>query len=137
MFECLEHHFPRFTAHYGQHLDGVQPPLTVEKIHALETGLGIPLPESFRRFLGCTGGFQLYRPWLHFDSLFVRFELSPNTLFFGEYFKEADGDQVFFDVSQGLKDGEYPVYYYCHEDRPPAIWKLADSFVQWLEGLPD
>jgi hypothetical protein len=137
MLECLECYFPQFMARFGQYLEEVQPPLAIAEIRQLEIDLGIPLPESFKRLLSCTGGFQMYHPgpWLTFRSSAIHFELSPSCLFFGEYFKKADGDQVFFDVSEGLKNGEYPVVYYCHEDRPPTTWKLADSFAQWLEGL--
>jgi hypothetical protein len=135
MSECLEHHFPQFMARFGQYLEEVQPSLTVAEICQIETDLRIPLPESFKRFLSCTGGFLLSSPLLNFKADFIRFELSPGWLFFGEYFKEADGDQIFFDVSEGRKNGEYPVYYYCHEDRPPTTWRLADSFAQWLEEL--
>jgi hypothetical protein len=30
-------------------------------------------------------------------------------LCFAEFFMEADGDQVLFDVSKGLINGEYPI----------------------------
>lgn len=53
-------------------------------------------------------------------------------LCFAEYFRDADGDQVLFDVSEGLKDGEYPVYYYSHESIPATVAKVADSFSEWL-----
>ena len=45
---------------------------------------------------------------------------------------EADGDQVLWDVSGGLRAGEYPIFYYAHEARPPSVRKLADSFETWL-----
>jgi len=53
-------------------------------------------------------------------------------LCFAEFFMEADGDQVLWDVSRGLVDGEYPIYYYAHEARPPSVRKLADCFDTWL-----
>ena len=56
-------------------------------------------------------------------------------LFFAECFLEADGDQVFFDVSTGVSDGEYPVYYYSHEADPPSLRLVAGSFADWLENL--
>ena len=46
---------------------------------------------------------------------------------------EADGDQVLFDVSRGLVNGEYPVMYWAHERRPPSVRKLADGFAQFME----
>ena len=35
-------------------------------------------------------------------------------------------------VSNGLQAGEYPIYSYAHDDRPPSVRKMADSFDQWL-----
>lgn len=53
-------------------------------------------------------------------------------LCFAEFFMDADGDQVLWDISGGLRDGEYPIYYYAHEARPPSVRKIADSFETWL-----
>ena len=58
-------------------------------------------------------------------------------LCFAEYFLEADGDQVLWDVHQGLKGGEYPVVYYAHEARPPSATVIATSFGAWLEQCLD
>ena len=41
--------------------------------------------------------------------------------------------QVLFDVTVGLKNGEYPVVYYAHEDA--SIDGIAESFEQWLNKL--
>lgn len=132
---CLKHVFPQFMARFGEHIEEIQPPLTDHDLRQLETRLGIPLPASYKTFLQCTRGFMLDRPMISF-LLRPHFWGDTGTrLFFADYFKEADGDQVFFEVSEGLRNGEYPVYYYSHEDRPPAAWKLADSFIQWLEEL--
>jgi len=57
---------------------------------------------------------------------------SQGMICFAEYFLEADGDQVLFDVSNGLVEGEYPVMYYSHESRPPTVRRLAGSFSEWL-----
>ena len=54
-------------------------------------------------------------------------------LCFAEFFMEADGDQVLFDVSRGLVNREYPVMYWAHEGRPPSARKLADTFTQFME----
>jgi len=62
---------------------------------------------------------------------------SQGMLCFAEFFMEADGDQVLFDIKQKNKYGEYSVYYYAHENRPPTIRKIADSFEQWLNEFPD
>ena len=50
---------------------------------------------------------------------------------------EADGDQVLFDVSNGLVNGEYPVMYYDHESHPPVVRKLADDFTTFLNEFLD
>jgi hypothetical protein len=57
---------------------------------------------------------------------------SQGMLCFAEFFMEGDGDQVLWDVSHGLRGGEYPIYYYAHEARPPSVRKLAESFESWL-----
>ena len=54
-------------------------------------------------------------------------------LCFGDFFMEADGDQVLFDVKQGLQNGEYPVMYYDHQTKPVQVKKLESSFRDWLE----
>lgn len=51
---------------------------------------------------------------------------------FAEYFRDADGDQVLFDIEGGLIDGEYPAVHYDHEERPPTLTKVVDSFLEWL-----
>ena len=58
-------------------------------------------------------------------------------LCFAEYFLEADGDQVLWDVKPGLQDGEYPVMYYAHESSPPSVRQIAGSFREWLEQCLD
>lgn len=60
---------------------------------------------------------------------------SNGMLCFAEYFLEADGDQVLFDVAGGLSDGEYPVYYYAHSASPASITRQADSFAEWIERV--
>ena len=56
-------------------------------------------------------------------------------LCFAEFFMEADGDQVLFDVSQGLVDGEYPVVYYAHAASPASVRVLARSFAEFMEAF--
>jgi hypothetical protein len=60
---------------------------------------------------------------------------SQGMLCFAEFFMEADGDQVLFDTSQGPVDGEYPIMYWAHEDRPPSVRQLASSFSGFMEGF--
>jgi hypothetical protein len=62
---------------------------------------------------------------------------SEGMLCFAEFFMEADGDQVLFDIKNSPRNGEYPIMYYAHESRPPSVRKLADDFYTFLEGLLD
>lgn len=58
---------------------------------------------------------------------------SNGMLCFAEFFMESDGDQVLFDTSQGLVNGEYPVVYNAHDDQPPSVRRLASSFEEFME----
>ena len=62
---------------------------------------------------------------------------SNGMLCFAEFWMEADGDQVLFDVSRGLIDGDYPVMYYAHESRPQTVRQLAPTFVEFMETFLD
>lgn len=157
----LEADFPEFHSKLASNGDAVPeetlPGASAEDIAALEIQLGIPLPESYKRFLRIARGFWLFggavqfaqeHPFVH---CFPRLEElnssqrhtvdlkggswpppSDGMLCIAEYFRDADGDQVLFDVSKGLVNGEYPVMYYSHETRPPFVEKVADSFEEWL-----
>lgn len=54
-------------------------------------------------------------------------------LCFGEYWLEADGDQVLFDLRDGVSD-DPPVWYYAHGRR--VVERVAPTFTAWLESLP-
>lgn len=128
----------------------------------LERSLGLPLPESYKSFLRCSRGFWLLggvvqfgsqHPFFHdfeaFDALtpaqqhHVKIKGGPwpprsqGMLCFAEYFLEADGDQVLFDVAGGLVGGEYPVMYYAHEARPPSVRQVAATFPEFLSSFLD
>ena len=60
---------------------------------------------------------------------------SHGMLCFAEYFLEADGDQVLFDIAGGLVAGEYPVCYYAHEETPARVTPVAESFSDWIENV--
>ena len=55
---------------------------------------------------------------------------SQGMLCFAEFFLQADGDQVLWDVSGGLRDWEYPIFYYSHGDA--TVDHFADTFESWL-----
>jgi hypothetical protein len=159
MIELIRPHFPRFVDRVeGFELENVLPGASPEELAALEVKLAVPLPSSYKQLLLATRGFWLMGGVVQFgeEHLFLHEfpaleALSPpqlrsvkqkggtwpppsnGMLCFAEFWMEADGDQVLFDVSRGLVDGEYPVMYYSHEGRPPSVRKLADNFVGFME----
>jgi hypothetical protein len=158
--------FPDFAAKLGDgsafELENVQPPATEADLREMEEALGVPLPESYKTLLRCgrefwlLGGvvqFGLQHPFVHeFEPLD---ELTPQQqrsvrqkggswpppsqgmVCFAEFYMDADGDQVLFDVSGGLTGGEYPVMYYAHESRPPSVGRLAGTFPEFLSAFLD
>lgn len=129
----------------------------------LESKLGIQLPESYKMLLRCSREFWVFGGSIQFGAQHPFFhdfppyaELTPQQqkvvqcksggawpppsqgmLCFAEFFMEADGDQVLFDISKGMKNGEYPVMYYAHDSHPPSVRKLADDFVTFIDGFLD
>jgi hypothetical protein len=161
---ALREHFPKFVDKVqrgrGAPLEHVLKGLAQSDVMALEGELGVALPHSYKQFLRCTRGFWLMggvvqlgkrHPFFHdFPALD---ELTPlqrakvaarggswpppsqGMLCFAEFFLEADGDQVLFDVARPSRAGEYPVMYYAHE--VPAVRRIAGSFRRWLEDFLD
>ncbi len=161
MIERFQNDFPAFyeslAARDGADIEHVLPPASDDDVAQLEQKLGVSLPDSYKRLLRCARGFWLLGGAIQFGTrhpFFHRFPkldtLTPRQretvtikggqwpppsdgmLCFAEFFLEADGDQVLWDVSAGLHEGEYPIYYYAHEDRPPSVRKVADRFDVWL-----
>ena len=158
---CVGRRFPKFASRaINNSLEEVLPPVPELELVSLEERLGVPLPESYTSLLRCARGFWLrggvvqlsaIHPFFHHFEPFER--LSPQQqravqlkgggwpppsqgmLCFAEFFMEADGDQVLFDVSQGLVRGEYPVMYYSHESSPPSVRVLSDGFETFVETL--
>ncbi len=157
--------FPRFArrlvlrASEPYLVEHVLPPATDAELRSLETELGVPLPESYKRLLGLSRGFWLAGGMVQLGTqhpFFHRFPpygaLTPEQrrgvslkggnwpppsdgfLCFAEFFLEGDGDQVLWDTRQGLVAGEYDVYYYAHEARPPSVRRIAPNFADWLDG---
>jgi len=138
----------------------ILPARSADELAKLEQALGIALPVSYKRFLGVCGGLWLLggniqmgpqHPFIHdfpsFEDLTPQQQSvvklragtwpppSHGMLCFAEYFLEADGDQVLFDISGGLVDGECPVYYYAHEESPARVTRVAESFGDWIENV--
>ncbi len=154
----IETVFPKFAKLLPQ-AEEILPPATVAEISELETILGIQLPNTYKQFLSFHQGMLLFGGAVQFTSSHPFFHTfqpweklseqqksrikqngghwpppSDGMLCFADYSLEADGDQVLFDLSNGLIDGEYPVMYYDHECNPPRVTKIADSFKSFLEN---
>lgn len=150
MNSCLKEHFPHFAqAIAAIEAEDFEPPTQEATIQAIEQKLGLVLPPSYKRLLRCTRGFTAFDGSVQLGSQHPFFHAarlpskpgggrlpSEGMLCFAEFALEADGDQVLFDVRHPDARGEYPVYYYAHARRPPAVRKLADSFEQWLLEFP-
>jgi len=161
VLEAIANVFPRFARLAADRgLENVLPPASSTEIAALEHALGLPLPDSYEALLGCARGFWLMGGVVQFGSQhpfvhdFPPLEAlnaqqlrmveikggswppaSQGMLCFAEFFMEADGDQVLLDTSRGLVGGEYPIMYWAHEARPPAVRRLADSFSEFMEDF--
>lgn len=141
MLDCLLPHFPNFhyKINFGQFkVEKILPPLTEVELERLDTYYS--LPSSYKAFLRCMGGISMYvngtTPFVMYSG--YPFSFMEGTLCFADYFKEADGDNLVFDTSNGLINGEYSVLYYAHDfakDEDRGLRKLADSFGKWLESL--
>jgi len=166
LLDSLEKRFPTFSKclrnGFGAPIEQILPAARQSDLDRLERELGVKLPVSYREFLACTRGLWLFggviqmssgHPFFHeFDPFskltpaqqqFVKVRggswppPSNGMLCFAEFFMEADGDQVLFDVKKGLLNGEYPVFYYAHEATPPSVRLIAHSFEEWLNEFPD
>ena len=161
MLEALRSEFPRFAAALSSQdhdLENVLPPMSAAEIAQVESHLDLELPPSYKSFLQVTQGFVLKGGTIQFGSNHPFFHNFPpierfseqqrrmiekkgggwpppsqGMLCFAEYFRDADGDQVLFDRNAPDQDGEFPVMYYSHDDRPPSVTRVADSFRSWLE----
>lgn len=159
MLDQTKLHFPKFSKlATDAELEEILPGASVAEIEEIEAEIGVPLPESYKRLLQCARGFWLMggavqfgrqHPFAHkfppFESLPSSHQAvvkrkggvwpppSSGMLCFAEFFMEADGDQVLFDTSQGLVNGEYPVVYYSHDARPPSVRRIAASFTDFME----
>lgn len=160
IFESLIAEFPGLAyakRRRWQPIEHMRPGRTEAELVEAERVLGVPLPQSYRRFLRIAGGFSLGGSAVQFHNghpFFHEFEKlsdlneqqreriaakgghwpppSHGMLCFAEVFMLADGDQALFDVRGGLRDGEYPVYYYAHETAPATVTRVASGFAQFL-----
>ena len=167
LLNSLDKHFPTFASKLRSRPDAdaenIEPGASDDDIAEIETSLGVPLPKPYKSLLRCAREFWLFggaiqfgfqHPFMHdfqpYDELSPQQQQSvqrnsggvwppPSNgmLCFAEFFMEADGDQVLFDVANGMVNGEYPVMYYSHESHPPSVRKLADNFETFLKEFLD
>jgi hypothetical protein len=141
----------------GMVIDEILSGLTPEEIKGREQELGVPLPDSYKRFLSAVGGFSLFDGAVQFNRShpyrddFPKYESlsedakrqvasngglwpppSDGMVCFGEYFEGDVGCSVLFNTNEGRRDGEYPIVYYYYRASPPRVAPIADSFPQWL-----
>ncbi|MCW3058443.1 MAG: hypothetical protein JWQ02_264 [Capsulimonas sp.] len=113
----------------------VKEPATPEEIEEVEQSTGAAFPASYQLFFTCARAASIgdgFRIELG-AAFFHETPPSEEMLCFADYWLKGDGDQALFDVSKGLIDGEYPVYYYNHGE--PSVRKLADSFHEFIERV--
>ncbi|WP_166831252.1 SMI1/KNR4 family protein [Thalassoroseus pseudoceratinae] len=164
---ALQDRFPTFAENLrtcpDADIENVEPGASDSDLVELESSLGLELPESYKALLKCAREFWLFggaiqfgfqHPFIHdfqpYDELnpqqqqMVQMKSggvwpppSNGMLCFAEFFMEADGDQVLFDVASRLQTGDYPVMYYAHESRPPSVRKLSDDFESFLNEFLD
>lgn len=120
-----------------QRLDG---PASEQDLAAVELSLGAPLPEVYRSFLRCTKGLHMEGLALGLSEIsedVVVLDRQPQTktIRIGEYWLEADGDQVLLAYSISPA-ADPPVYYYAHEARKNTAREIAPSISEWIESLP-
>ena len=120
-------------------LENIQEPASATEIAAIEIFLNIPLPQSYKNLLLCARGFWLLGGTIQFDiqhPFLHPYAINSENEFlcFAEFFMDADGDQVMFDLRGGLIEGEYPIVYYAHGFKQKTRL-LANTFTEFMENF--
>ena len=141
---AITEHFPKFGSFLKKRvrdIDTLEPAAAEAEITAAEQGLGVSLPDTYKRFLRCTK--SLTFDVLSIGSFFVfphpakivDAGIESGSICIADYWLEADGDQVLVECRPKM-ESDPPVYYYAHAEGPHAVRKLANSFSAWIELLP-
>lgn len=140
----LQEEFPkcgRWLRRIVGQIDQLALPVSEAQLFETEQLLGLHLPAEWKRFLRCTAALSLEGLQIGLDRTYI---IKPaagvmlpidGMLCFGEYWLEADGDNVLFDLRPGTGD-DPPVVYYSHEAPRQKVRTVATSFTRWLEALP-
>ena len=126
----------RFLRRNRDEIESMRPGASPAELAELSRVVGVPLPAAYRTFLsharelvvGDTVRLTVDHPFTHTVAL-----PTEGMLCFGEYWLEADGDQVLFDLRDGTPE-DPPVLYYAHGRR--TVERAAATFREWVESLP-
>jgi hypothetical protein len=138
--DALATDFPRmarFLRYHRDEIESMRPGASEAELDELARTSGVPLPAAYRTFLshtrelvvGDTLRLTEDHPFVHTSTKAAL--PTEGMVCFGEYWAEADGDQVLFDPCGG---DDPPVLYYAHGRR--TVERAAASFTQWIESLP-
>ncbi len=113
-------------------------PATAAEIASVQQRLDVVLPDTLQRFLKITSHLQLDRFVMGLSSITPHEMMigegaaSRAAIVCGEYWLEADGDQLLMEHSrQSAPDA--PLYYYVHSTG--KVRKLANTLVEWFDSL--
>jgi hypothetical protein len=133
--------FARFLASNASRIQSLRPGASSDEIAQLGRDLDISIPASYAQFLKCTRE-VIVDDTLQITSLHPFIHESRDgglptegMLCIADFWLEADGDQALLALSDNTDDNP-PVLYYAHEQRPPSVRQIADTFTGWIESLP-
>ena len=121
--------YPKFSKALAKVLDStdeIQPAATEEQIGNQESVLDFALPAQVREFFMLTAGIQISTGViLTLSGMFDLTILGERYCVLGEFWKEADGDQLL------LCPGEETIWYYAHEQ--DKVKRLCNDMTELLE----
>ena len=123
------HRYPKFSKALATALDPsdeIEPAATEEQIRSQESVLDFTLPAQVREFFLLTAGIQAsVGVTIDLSGLFDLTIHGEWYCVLGEFWKEADGDQLL------LRPGEETIWYYAHEQ--DKIKRLCSDMTELLE----
>ena len=121
--------YPKFSKALAKALDPsdeIEPAATEEQIRSQESVLDFTLPAQVREFFLLTAGIQAsVGVTIDLSGLFDLTIHGERYCVLGEFWKEADGDQLL------LRPGEETIWYYAHEQ--DKIKRLCSDMTELLE----
>ena len=121
--------YPKFSKALAKALDPsdeIKPAATEEQIENQESVLEFTLPAQVREFFLLTAGIQASTGViLSFSRMFIRTIHGERYCVLGEFWKEADGDQLL------LHPGEETIWYYAHEQ--DKVKRFCNDMTELLE----